>query len=156
MNPKKEKKNPPLFLIWAVCPLPVGSDLKPQPIFRPCSLTLHAECPNGFALGILALSPEPGLGQDDLCQKDIQAFFHRRRIHLVPILSFFLCLPLVNCLKEEFPQFKTLLCVSPVAVDASCTDIITLLLAEWPITSLHPQRDLQRGMWLVFNSFCKD
>lgn len=102
VNPKKKKKkkSPSLFLIWAVCPLPAGSAFKPLPIFRPCSLTSHVACPDGFAFSILLLSPEPGLGQEDLCKKDIQAFFPKRRVHLVPIFPFLLCPPLVNYLKE--------------------------------------------------------
>lgn len=71
VNPKEKKKNPSLFLIWVVCPLPAGSALKPLPIFRPRSLTSHIPHPNGFALSTLVLSPEPGVGQEDLCARKI-------------------------------------------------------------------------------------
>lgn len=97
---KKKKKSPLLFLIWAICPLPAGSAPKRLPIFRPCSLTSRITRPDHFTSSIFLLSPKPEPGQEDLCKKDTPAFFPKRKIHLVPILSFLLCPPLVNCLKE--------------------------------------------------------
>lgn len=153
-NLKKEKKNS--AFVSNLSSLPFACRLCPQTPTHILTLLPDLPHPCGFALSILVLNPEPGLGQEGLWGRDIQVFFPWRTIHLVPIISFSSSLHQYNVLIA--PVLNTHKLFSPchecqLHGSFTCCRVKLSALRNHP---LHPRRDLQRGMQWVFTPFCSD
>lgn len=69
---KRKKKNS--AFVSSLSSLPFAWRLCPQTSTHILTLLPDLPHPRGFALSILVLRPEPGLGQERLCKRDIQVF----------------------------------------------------------------------------------